>query len=77
MAAMDVTRAEFAELQRKVQEIEGNIVSVGEQFEKFRDDHTEVKSKVEMHEDYNKEYTETNQAVGGDEHRVDFTGSGQ
>ena len=58
MAAMDVTRAELAALQRKVQEIEVNTVSVGEQFEKLQDDHTTVKSQVEMCEDYNKENSE-------------------
>ena len=58
MATMDATRAEFAALQWKVQEIEVNAVSVGEQFEKFQDDHTAVKSQVEMHEDYNKEHSE-------------------
>ena len=58
MAAIDVTRAEFEALQRKVQEIEENTVSIGEQFEKFQEVHTEVESKVGMHDDYNLEYTE-------------------
>ena len=58
MAAIDVTRAEFEALQRKVQEIEENTVSIGEQFEKFQEVHTEVESKVAMHDDYNLEYTE-------------------
>ena len=58
MAAIDVTRAEFEALQRKVQEIEENTVSIGEQFEKFQEIHTEVESKVAMHDDYNLEYTE-------------------
>ena len=58
MAAVDVTRAEFEELKKRVQEVEEEALNIENQFEKFKDQHTEVANKVAMHDDYNAEIIE-------------------
>ena len=65
MAAIHVTRAEFEAPQKRVQEVEGNAVSIGEQFEKFVDGHTEVANIVKMHEEFNREISEKIRQLDG------------
>ena len=48
MAAVDVTRAESESLLARVTSIEGEALDVGDQFEKFKEAHTELVSSVVM-----------------------------
>ena len=64
MAAVDVTRAEFESLLARVTSIEGEALDVGDQFEKFKEKHTELSSSVVMQGSYNSEQAEKIKKLG-------------
>ena len=58
MAAIDVLRADFKALLARVTSVEGIALDVGDQFEKFKEAHTELVSSVVMQGGHNSEQAE-------------------